>query len=368
MKQIYKGIRRYVPLYEIIIFAITLLSAVTLLIERVSTPYADFINSTFSRVGRVVMGYLFGFVPFSVAELLIITSPLWIAFLIYFGIKMAKRSKESTAKFISFVASVLCFIFISFVWTYSSGYYTTTIDKKLGFQRESIEKEELYETSLWLVDNLNRLAPEIAYDDKNASVMPYSYDELSKKVYFGYEAFIEKYGVLHNFASRIKPIMLSEPMTYTHISGIYSFMTGEANLNVNFPDFIVASSAAHEMAHQRGVAREEEANFVAFMVCINAEDPFLNYSGYLDVFNSVSGALYSEDAELYGDVISRLDKSVIKDLISYSEFFDKYRDSVASDVTDSLNDKYLQMNGQEQGSRSYGMVTDLCVAYYKSIK
>ena len=29
---------------------------------------------------------------------------------------------------------------------------------------------------------------------------------------------------------------------------------------------------------------------------------------------------------------------------------------------------YLQMNGQEQGSRSYGMVTDLCVAYYKSIK
>jgi hypothetical protein len=212
------------------------------------------------------------------------------------------------------------------------------------------------------------LAPEIAYDDTNASVMPYSYDELSKKVYFGYEVFTEKYGVLHNFASRIKPIMLSEPMTYTHISGIYSFMTGEANLNVNFPDFIVASSAAHEMAHQRGVAREEEANFVAFMVCINAEDSFLNYSGYLDVFNSVSGALYSVDAELYGDVISRLDKRVIKDLISYSEFFDKYRDSVASDVTDSLNDKYLQMNGQEQGSRSYGMVTDLCVAYYKSIK
>ena len=368
MKQIYKKIRRFVPLYAIIIFAIAVLSLLTLIIERLYTPYADFINSTFSRVGRVVMGYLFGFVPFSIAEFLIISSPLWIALLVYFGIKMAKRSKESTFKFISFVASVLCFIFISFVWTYSSGYYTTTIDKKLGFERESIEKEELYETSLWLVENLNMLAPEISYDEANASVMPYSYDELSKNIYYAYDAFIEKYGVLHNFASRIKPIILSEPMTYTHISGIYSFMTGEANLNVNFPDFIVASSAAHEMAHQRGIAREEEANFVAFMVCINSDDTFINYSGYLDVFNSVSGALYSADKELYSDVISKLDKRVIKDIISYGEFFEKYQDSKAADITDSMNDKYLQMNGQEQGSRSYGMVTDLCVAYYKSIK
>ena len=125
-------------------------------------------------------------------------------------------------------------------------------------------------------------------------------------------------------------------------------------------DWITAVKSAPMIIPINGLS-----NFV--MVCINAEDSFLNYSGYLDVFNSVSGALYSVDAELYGDVISRLDKRVIKDLISYSEFFDKYRDSVASDVTDSLNDKYLQMNGQEQGSRSYGMVTDLCVAYYKNI-
>ena len=316
MKQIYKWIRHYIPLYSLIIYAITLLSVMTLIIERVSTPYADFINSTFSRAGRVVMGYLFGFVPFSVAELLIIASPIWVTVLIYFGVKMAKRSKESTIRFISFVASVLCFIFISFVWTYSSGYYTTTIDKKLGFQRESIEKEELYDTSVWLVDNLNNLASEISYDNTNASVMPYSYDELSKKIYFGYEVFTEKYGILHNFASRIKPVMLSEPMTYTHISGIYSLMTGEANLNVNFPDFIVASSAAHEMAHQRGVAREEEANFVAFMVCINSDDAFLKYSGYLDVFNSVSSSLYLADPELYADMISKLDKRVIKESFS----------------------------------------------------
>ena len=55
-------------------------------------------------------------------------------------------------------------------------------------------------------------------------------------------------------------------MTYTHISGIYTFYTGESNININYPDFVVASSATHEMAHQRGVARENEANFVSFVV------------------------------------------------------------------------------------------------------
>ena len=368
MNALYKKIRRFVPLYALIIFAVTLISAIVLLVEKVSIPFADFINTYPSALGRTIMGWIVGFIPLSLAELLILTCPLWVAALIFFGVKMAKKGAESTGKFISFVAAALCFIFISFVWTYSSGYYTTTIDKKLGFERETIEREELYDTSLWLVENLNELSEDIVYDETNASKMPYSYDKLSKEIYYGYEAFTVKYKVLHNFPSRFKPIMLSEPMTYTHLSGIYSFMTGEANVNVNYPDFIVASSVAHEFAHQRGVAREEEANFVAFMVCISSNDTFLRYSGYLDVFGNVSGALYSVDPELYSDVLSKLDKNVLKDLISYSEFFDKYRDSVASDVADSVNDKYLQMNGQEQGTKSYGMVTDLCVAYYKSIK
>ena len=103
---------------------------------------------------------------------------------------------------------------------------------------------------------------------------------------------------------------------------------------------------------------------MAFLVCISSDDPFVQYSGYLDVFLTVSYALYEEDVDLYVDVIEKLDDRVWKDRISYSDFFDEYRDSTASDVADSVNDKFLQANGQENGTKSYGMVTYLCVDYY----
>jgi len=51
-------------------------------------------------------------------------------------------------------------------------------------------------------------------------------------------------------------------------------------------------------------------------------------------------------------------------MVAYSDFFEKYRDSVASEVSGVVNDTFLTIQGTE-GSASYGMVVDLAVAYYK---
>ena len=53
-----------------------------------------------------------------------------------------------------------------------------------------------------------------------------------------------------------------------------------------------------------------------------------------------------------------------QELIAYIEFFNKYRDSAMSDVSDIFNDTYLKLQGTE-GIKSYGMVVDLAVAYHK---
>ena len=49
---------------------------------------------------------------------------------------------------------------------------------------------------------------------------------------------------------------------------------------------------------------------------------------------------------------------------AYSKFFDKYRENIAEKVSDKVNDTFLTINGTE-GVKSYGMVVDLAVAYYK---
>ena len=62
---------------------------------------------------------------------------------------------------------------------------------------------------------------------------------------------------------RPKAILASAPFSYTGILGIYIPFTGEANLNVAAPSFVVAVSAAHEQMHQKGYSREDEANFLS---------------------------------------------------------------------------------------------------------
>ena len=136
-------IREYIPLKAIIFFVVTLLSGIILLIERYSVGFADFIN-TVSAPFRAVIAWLTAWIPFSLAEILLIAIPVWLVILIAIGIKKAKAGLKPTVRYICFILCIPCFIFFTFVWTYSSGYHNTTLDKKLGFDEIKVEKDELY--------------------------------------------------------------------------------------------------------------------------------------------------------------------------------------------------------------------------------
>lgn len=364
MKKVFSKIREYVPIFSIVVFAFGILSTVFFMIYTSSVGFADFFNQYLSVPFRVVISYISSIIPFSIAELAIITSPAWIGILIYIAVKRAKKGKKTSIRYIFSLLSVICIIFICLVWTNTSGFYNTKIEDKLGLDRENITDEELYETGIIIIERLNELSPSIGYRDNCSSIMPYSYNEMSAKICDAYEAFTSKHNnILTTFDSRIKPIWLSEPMTYTHLSGLYTCMTGEANVNVNYPDYVVASSAAHEMAHQRGIAREDEANFIAFAVLICSDDEFLQYSAYLDVLSYITSSLRKSSKDLYENMISKLNIETKQDYNSYVEFFKKYANSPASSVTDKINDSFLQANGQQSGTKSYSLVTELVCAY-----
>ena len=369
MKSLRK-IREYFPLGAMIMVVFTLLTVIFQIIIVNSVGFANFFNYYISAPVRAVFAWISGWLPLSFAEIFIITSPIWLAVFIFLGVKSIKKGKKSACRYLSGIFCIILFIANSFVWTFGSGFHTTGIDEQLGLKREKVAANELYDTALWLTEKINYYSEQITYDENGSSKLTYNYRELSHKLCDSYKTIIEKYDnlKLNSFKSRVKPIMLSEPFTYTHISGVYTFMTGEANINTNYPDFIVTSSVAHELAHQRGIAREDEANFIAFLVCINTDDPYVQYSGYLDVYQSVMKNLRSADKDLYKDALKRLGKGATDDLVNYSEKFDKYRKSKAAEISNNINDSYLEANGQKEGTRAYDMVTDLVVAYYKSIR
>ena len=119
------------------------------------------------------------------------------------------------------------------------------------------------------------------------------------------------------------------------------------------------------MAHQRGFAREKEANFVAFLVTVSCDSPYIRYSGYVSMVEYFSSALYKADKDLWKETMGKLDARIQGELRSYNAFFAKYKESQAAKVSTSMNDSYLKQQGQPAGSASYGLVVDLTVAYYQ---
>ena len=67
---------------------------------------------------------------------------------------------------------------------------------------------------------------------------------------------------------------------------------------------------------------------------------------------------------MYKDVYSALSPSVKGEIEAYSAFFEKYRDSKAGEVSSAINNAYLIANGTAEGTRSYGLVVELAVAYF----
>ena len=336
------------------------------LVSRLSPAFSDAYNRTVGQALRFVFAKLTSWLPFSLAEAMLLLSPLLLTLLIIHAVRHRSATWRRAGIYILEVLGGACVFLILFVWNFGAGYHGATIDteNKLDLERTKVSAEELYQTALILREQVNEEAVALAFREQSFSVMPYSNAEMNDKLLDAYEAFCGDYDFISSFRSRVKPVMLSEAMSYTHITGVYSYFTGEANLNIAFPDYTLPYTAAHEMAHQRGIAREDEANFVAFLVCIASDDAYIRYSGYLNLYDYVASALYRADKDLYYELLNGLSTEVRYELRAYSDFFDKYRDSVASEVSGAVNNTYLQMQGT-QGTRSYGLVVDLAVAYYK---
>ena len=100
---------------------------------------------------------------------------------------------------------------------------------------------------------------------------------------------------------------------------------------------------------------------------MESDDLYIRYSALLNVYEYVASALYSADRELYVAVAQRLPSQIRQEQRAYSEFFDQYRENTVAEISEATNNAYLQSQGAKEGTRSYNMVVDLTVAYYRPL-
>jgi Protein of unknown function (DUF3810) len=159
-----------------------------------------------------------------------------------------------------------------------------------------------------------------------------------------------------------KPVYFSGLMSRFGISGVYSPFTGEPNYNSLQPDCDLPFAVAHEMAHQRGYAREDEANFIAFLVCTKSSNPYVRYSGYLGGLR-VLGILARIAPEHYRETVAALGEGPRADLRARAQFWARYQGRLAN-FGQGVNHVYLRINGVRSGVRNYNEASALIVGYY----
>ena len=160
--------------------------------------------------------------------------------------------------------------------------------------------------------------------------------------------------------------MFSKIMSYLDFTGFFFPFTGEANINTDSPACFIPSTIAHELAHQRGVAAEDEANFVAVLACLENGDPVYCYSACLLAYTHLGNALYSADYDAWYAVYSSLSDGVRNDLAANNAYWAGFKTPV-SGISNSVYTGFLHSYGQTLGLRSYGACVDLLVAYYYDI-
>jgi hypothetical protein len=368
MKKTLQKIKAYLPIWSAVLFGIFFISLIVNGAIKRNPSFANTIHHTVSAGVRAVLTTLTSWIPFSLAEALLILSPVILFLICFFMIRRIRRSLVAGIRYFVGFLSIVSLVFTLLVFGYNASFYGEGVEETIGIQRKDLSPEQLYETAILLIDEIEKDLAYVNFPEDSYSEMTFSYSEMNKKLNGAYQRFCERYPSFQNLYSNTKPVMLSEPWTYTHISGMYTFFTGEANVNVNYPDFIVISSAAHEMAHQRGIGKEDEASFIAFLVCTYSDDPYIRYCGYADVLNELMGKLYSADPKLYAKARSYMPEEVKKEYAAYSDFFEKYRENVAASVSNTVNNAYITSHNQPQGVKSYGLVVDLVVAYMTSDK
>jgi hypothetical protein len=358
--------KKHLSRFARISFVITALALLVYLIAIRYTPVADLINSTVAVAVRFILSSLTYLLPFSFFECLIVISPLILVLVVWLLVRRASGRADMIRGVISFLA-VICLIFTAYIFTLGIGYRTTYLSDRVGIADDSdISTEELYKTTLILIDGINQEVANLKFDN-GETLMPYTEDEMSKKLIQAYDVMNEEYSLLANFPSRIKPVYFSTVMSDLGITGIYSFFTGEANVNVEYPDYYLPFTAAHELAHQRGISREDEANFVAFLVCIASDDAYIRYSAYLNMYEYVASALYRTDRDLYYKTVKLLPDVATADIDASYDVYVKHMDSPLGKINNKLNDMYLKANGTE-GVVSYNYVVRLTVGYYQKTK
>ncbi|MBQ3480982.1 MAG: DUF3810 domain-containing protein [Oscillospiraceae bacterium] len=313
------------------------------------------------------LGSLNARVPFSMAELLLAffvpALLLYIAVQIVGLIRKGERAVRLYRTLVTLLAAGLS-VYALFCLLWGVYYYADDFAAKSGFENGPVSTEQLESVTRYFARLANEYAAEVPRDENGLCCSDRT--EILRRSPEVFAETEKRYPCLEGPPLAAKGIRCSRVMSYLDFSGFFFPFTAEANVNMDMPACDLAATVAHELSHQRGVAKEQEANFTAVLASLEYGDPDYCYSACLLAYTHLGNALYGADREAWETIFESLSEDVLRDILSRREYWAQF-DTPVQTASNTVYEGFLHSYDQTLGLKSYGACVDLLVnCYYKA--
>ncbi len=310
----------------------------------------------FFEVQKYIHQKIFSVFPFSVGDVLYILLGI---FLVFIFIKILKKKSRNSGLFRLLILLNIFYFTYQIFW--GMLYFQKPIIEKLP--KNEVTVEEIKFLSLKYLERCKQTR-NLVNEDRNGVFKIYDFKKIETEI-------LENQKKLPDFINKknateinaFKPSLFKKLMSYTGILGYYNPFTAETQYNSELPSTYIPFTLAHESSHQLGYAREQEANFIGYLIGKNSKNLDLRYSTEYFVLKSLLNSLVEKNPEFVKEVIQNYSPGMKKDRLAEKMFLEKHKGFLDT-FFGFTNDIFLKSN-QQEGSITYSYFIDLLFRYEK---
>lgn len=322
--------------------------------NAVETIYSTKLYPVISSILRLISGiFPFAIGDFCYALLLILAITAIVKFVL--------KKEKTKVNYIRFAANCLnvglC-LYIAFKLLWGLNYARPRINTQLAISAKPYQKKELLKLAHFFVGKLQQLSKQSDHKTK------YTVASLRIKASEAYKNMAKKNPFFTYHIVSFKPVNSAYLISKTGVEGYYNPLSGEANINHILPAFALPFVSCHEIAHQIGVAKEDEANLVGYLTAVNSTEIAFQYSAYYNMLRYILFEIRMKYPADYNDFLAYIPKVVLADFKTESAFWAQYNGTMSVYMGKTF-DKILKLNSQTKGIKSYQDIVLWLYNYHK---
>ena len=342
--------------------AAAILGAFTWVLIQMGQKYTTLVDMVYPYVTRSVQTFLTawtGGFEFLVWQ----TAVIFLAILLIAALVLVFIFKLRVIRWLGWALTAIAAVVLLHTGIYSLNKFSGPIEDDLRLDMVDYTQSELEAATAFYQGMANDLAAKITRDENGEPVFA-EFGSLAELTGEGYRKLAQErsYSIYGGDYTPVKKLGWAGIYSALGKTGVTVPLTGEAAVNPNIPDQGIPFAMAHEMAHRLCIAREDDANFSAFLACAENGNTEYQYSGYFMAYRFCIAALKSVDEASAETIAAGCSAELLADIEGYDRYFSENRDEDMTRMVEEVTDTYEEATTSE--SLRYGSVCDYLVNWH----